>query len=699
MKSSQRAWSSCSVAALSLAVPAIALAADDAVLEEVVVTAQKRTERLIDVPMSITAISGDDVIQRGLNSVQDLAFAVPGMATREDGPGSYTIFMRGLSNQYGNGALVSLYEDEAPLTLTGFDQMDVRPLDIERVEVLKGPQGTLYGQGAVAGAIRYITRDPVLDAYQGSVEASLATVDGGSGKWTETGIVNLPVVENVLGVRLAVTKENGGGWQDQPQAGIFNGNGQDLINARFKALWKPTDALTVKAMVSAFHDETRLGLGYENPDHTVPVAVDPARVLIPKKFGYNLYNLDVIYDFSWAELLSSSTYIHHEHRYPFSYFGGPETIYQGALEGTDARSVEANQFTEEVRLSSRGTGPFHWTVGGFYRNLHDDLFALYDTLYAGALFSNLTYTTNDKYDQVSLFGDASYQLTHRWQVGVGARYFRDDTSEFDGTTTQWGRFHSTDPRGYTSYKITDNVNVYGSVSKGFRSGGFNLSGQPSYGPESLISYELGSKGSLAGNTVNYEIAGYYSDYSNMLRRGLILADNAGAPTLEQLTSNVGTVHIYGVEGGITWRATRKLTLNTTASWIHSRIVSVNATDATNIAGDQVDYVPKFAFTAGVNYDIHWTSKLPGFIRLDYSYRDKVDYVDRTSFPAENLPQTSDAISVLDGRMGATWGNATCEIYGTNLTNENRWVDPYHAWSNANRTRPRTVGIKIGYQFN
>jgi len=301
MKSYNRALSGYGLAALSLAVPAISLA-DDRVLEEVVVTAQKREERLIDVPMSITAISGEELIERGLNSVQDLSFAVPGMATREDGPGSYTIFMRGLSNQYGNGALVSLYLDEAPLSLTGFDQMDVRPLDIDRVEVLKGPQGTLYGQGAVAGAIRYITKDPVLNAYQGSVEASVAAVDGGAGKRTETGVVNLPLVSDVFAIRLAVTKENGGGWQDQPQAGIFNGNGQDLINARFKALWKPTEALSVKAMVSAFHDETKLGLGYENPDRTVPVAVDPARVLIPKKFGYNLFNLDVTYDFSWAEL-------------------------------------------------------------------------------------------------------------------------------------------------------------------------------------------------------------------------------------------------------------------------------------------------------------------------------------------------------------------------------------------------------------
>ena len=667
-------------------------------LEEVVVTAQKREERLVDVPMSITAISGTDLEELGVKSIQDLSFAVPGVATREDGPGSYTIFMRGLSNQYGNGALVGVYLDEAPLSLTGFDQMDSRPFDLDRVEVLKGPQGTLYGQGAVAGAVRYITKDPVLNAYQGSIEASAAMVQDGSGKRIETGMVNLPLAANVFGVRLAATKEDGGGWQDQPQAHIWNGNGQDLLNARLKALWKPADALALKAMIVVFRDETKLGLGYENPDRTVPVAIDPARVLIPKKFDYNLYNLDGTYDFGRAELLSSTSYIHHTHHYPFSYFGGPQTIYAGALEGTDARYVDAKQFSEEVRLTSRGSEALKWTVGGFYRNLVNDFFALYDTLYAGTLYPNSTYIADDTYNQLSLFADASYQLTPRLALGAGTRYFRDNQTTFDGTTKQSGRFHSTDPRAYGTYKLSDNVNVYASVAKGFRSGGFNLAGQPPYDPESLITYELGTKGLSAAGVWRFELSAYYSNYRDMLRRGLVLVSIGGTPTLTSLTSNLGTVHIKGAEGGLTWRATKQLTLNATASRISSEIVRVNATSATDIAGDPVDYVPKFAFTAGANYAFHWTPALPGYVRLDYMYRDKVDYVDRTAFPAANVPQTSDSIGLLDGRIGIARGPASLELFGTNLTNENRWVDPYHAWGNANRTAPRMIGASVQYDF-
>ena len=133
--------------------------------------------------------------------------------------------------------------------------------------------------------------------------------------------------------------------------------------------------------------------------------------------------------------------------------------------------------------------------------------------------------------------------------------------------------------------------------------------------------------------------------------------------------------------------------------INSEVTEVNATDATNIAGDRVDYVPKLSFTAGANYAFNWTDRMPGFARVDYSYRDKVDYVDRTTFPAGNVPQTSDVIGLLDARVGLYRGKATFELFGSNLTNENRWIDPYHAWANANRTRPRTVGLKVGFNFD
>src|SRR5687767_5992375 len=181
--------------------------AQELTVEEVIVTAQKREQRLVEVPVAITAMTGDEVQQKGLTNIQDIAFAVPGMALREDGPGSYQIFMRGLSNQYGSDALVGVYLDEAPLTLTGFDQLDSRPVDLERVEVLKGPQGTLYGQGSVAGAIRYITRSPDLNAFGGSIEAQESFISGGDSREVITGVLNAPIAKDKFGIRIVAHAE------------------------------------------------------------------------------------------------------------------------------------------------------------------------------------------------------------------------------------------------------------------------------------------------------------------------------------------------------------------------------------------------------------------------------------------------------------------------------------------------------------
>lgn len=686
------------MACVALAQPTLGVTQerDTRELEEVVVTAQKRAERLVDVPMSITAISGTELEQKGLSSIQDLSFAVPGLTMREDGPGSYTIFMRGLSNQYGFDALVGVYLDEAPLSLTGYDQLDSRVLDLERVEVLKGPQGTLYGQGSLAGAVRYITKAPRLDAFEGRLEASEAFVADGDSKESLTGIVNIPVVLDKFAVRLAARVEQGGGWQDQPAAGIEDGNNQDLINARVKALWQVSDKLKADAMVVVHRNESELGLGYENPDRTIPVAVDPARRLVPKDFQYELYNLNLTYQFAGAELLSSTTYTYHDHQYPFSYTGGTQTIYGGQLEGTDERYVYAKQLSQELRLVSTGEEELSWTLGAYYRDLDRDFTAYYDTTFGGTYFGYATYIDNDTYESISLFADAAYQLTPRFKFGAGLRYFQDEQTTFDGTASESDEFDSVDPRVYASFAVTPDANVYASVASGFRSGGFNSGTLPNYEPETLVTYEIGAKGTVNDRKVDFEVAAYYSDYDDMLRRGLVFVPGSG---FLSLTSNIGKVEVKGLEAGVTLHPARSLALNATAAYIDSEITEVNATDATSMPGDPVDYTPEVSFTVGAHYGFNWAADMPGFVRFDYSYRDEVTYIDRTSFPVANLPQRSDSIGLLDARIGLDWKSASFELFGTNLTDENKWIDPYHAWNNANRTRPRVVGVRVGFNFD
>jgi len=677
--------------------------ASERVLDEIMVTAQKREQSVLEIPMAISTFSGDELDHRGISAISELQFAVPGLTMREDGPGSNTIFLRGIVNQYGSGAVVGQYLDEVPVSLTAFDQLDVRALDLQRIEVLKGPQGTLYGQGSVAGTVRYITRKPVLDEFQGGFSAAAGFVDDGDTESVLTGILNTPIIEDKLGLRFAARLQKGGGWQDQPEAGIEDGNNQDLVNLRAKLLWHLNDRVDVEAMYVHHRNESELGLGYEDPDRTIFVAGDPSTVLLPKIQAYSIANVTVIADLGVVELTSATSYIDNDHQYPAVYQCGVETNCD-PFEGNDDRWDTGTMFTQEMRLSSSGDSKFQWTIGAFYQELTDKLVADYRTFDGSSatpfvsIFTD-TFIRQDKSESYAIFADTSYQVTDRLQIGVGGRYFEDDRSTSSTCcaligvpfSDQSGSFDSFDPRVYLSYELSESLNLYSSVGSGFRSGGFNSSGDPPHDPEDVRAYEIGLKGVTAESTVAFELAVFYNDYSEMLRRGLVFN---GLNFTSQL-SNIGDVDIYGVEGGVSFQPTDGFTVSATAAWLDAEVQAIRATDATSLPGDSLDYVPELSYSISGNYDFEWSANRPGFVRLDYSHRDEVSYIDRTTFDV--LPQFSEAVGLLNARVGMDFSEQlSFELFGTNLTNENKWLDPYHEWRNANRTRPRVIGVKLIY---
>ncbi|MBW7945859.1 MAG: TonB-dependent receptor, partial [Sphingomonadaceae bacterium] len=463
-----------SVFAMLAATAAYAQESDDLDNGQViVVTAQKREQRLIDVPMAVAVLGGEDLEQRGIDTVQDLSFAVPGLTMREDGPGSYTIFLRGLANQSGSGALVSMYLDEAPLSLSGYDQLSPVPLDFARVEVLKGPQGTLYGQGSAGGTIRFVTNDPDASRFEGKIEGEVFDVASGEIGTKLSGVLNFPLVQDQLALRIAGAYEQGGGWIDQPEAGIKNGNGTELINVRAKLLWTPSDSFRAEGMVQIHRADTKLGMGYEEPDRTVDVGPDRSKAMIPKEFDFDIYNLELRYDMGFAELVSATTYIEHSHQYPFTYIPRPGNYSYGIVEGNDDRWADADQFSQELRLTSSG-GPFEWTLGAFYSKGDGKFLADYEYAYApdgdlyeggGVLYDDLYYFSKSSSKSYSLFADASYKLFDRLTIGAGIRYFKDKRTSLieyaPGTCAeQRAKFDSVDPRVYVSYQYSDNGSIY-----------------------------------------------------------------------------------------------------------------------------------------------------------------------------------------------------------------------------------------------
>jgi outer membrane receptor protein involved in Fe transport len=675
---------------------------------EIVITAQKREQRLVDVPMAVSVVSGTELKQKGIESVQDLSYWVPGLTMREDGPGSDTIFLRGLANQSAPGALVTEYLDESPLSLSGYDQLSPVVLDLQRVEVLKGPQGTLYGQGSAGGTIRFITNKPKLDRTEGRVEGTLYDVADGAVGDKVVGIINLPVVEHQLAVRLAGSYESGGGWVDQPQAGIRNGNGTRLFQARGEALWNITDRLNSLTTVSYYNAWTKLGLGYEEPGHVVDVGIDRSEILIPKHIRYTLYNETLNYDLGFANLVSATSYVHYKHQYPFSYIPRPGNFSYGYTEGNDARYVRAHQFSQEARLTSAGK-PLEWTLGAFYTNGRRTLTDYYSYMYApggdlysggpAAIYTDQYYFSMNGSKTLSFFGDATYHVTPRLSVDAGVRHFRDKESGLityvpNSGDVQRGTFTSTDPRFSLTYKFTPHASFYVNVARGFRSGGFNSAPLPPFKPETIWSYEAGTKGSTAGGLLDFDVAAFLENYTNMIRRRLVLVNGQFASDLD----NIGKVRVKGVEASLGLHPTSALTFYGNLAYLHSVIVSTDPNDAVNIVGDRVDYTPRWSYTLGANYSFRWSSSVPGFARIDFSHRDKVTYIDRSSFFPSALPQTSDNLNLLNARIGATINGVDVQLFGENLLNEDHSIDPYVGWANANRTRPRVIGIQVGHSF-
>ncbi len=669
---------------------------------EVIVTAQKRRQRAIDVPIGMNVLSGEALEKRAIDTVNDLQFSIPGLTLRYDGPGSSQIFMRGVSNIRGSDAQVSIYMDDLPVTMTGgYRQLDLRMLDIERIEVLKGPQGTLYGQGAMAGTIRFVTVSPSLTGgFSGEVKADYSVIKDGDANPKLSGAITVPLIEGKMALRLAGQIEEGGGWIDQPGLGIEDGNNQDLYNLRAKLYYKPNDVFDLTAMAGIYEMESEFGLAYENEDRTRPTPLSDDYDLLPPRHDHAwFYNLTANYDLGFGRLTSSTSYSRLNRDYTLTYIAGPGTGFTFQNEGFDGNSDRAKQFTQEVRLSSSGEGPWQYTVGAFYRDAEGNLDDAGISYYAGGTYP-FTYRKYDTSESISLFGDLSYKFTDKLTVGAGVRTFRDKATAVGlDEIVQSETFKSTDPRVYFTYALDKRLNVYGNIAKGFRSGGFNAAGLPDYDPEKILNYELGTKGQVAEGRVRFDLAAFFSQYDDALRTGQFFNFDENGGSVVSLTRNVGEIEVKGLEGSVDWWISPDWSVSATAAYTDSEVTKVNVGSGETAGvevGDPSDYTPKLSYSLATDYEFNWSPNVEGFVHADYSYRDKISATDGSVL----VPRTqwSDSVGLLNARIGAKWSSLAVELYANNITDENKTLDPYWVWQQSSRSKPRTVGITLSHSF-
>lgn len=685
--------------------------ASPGVLEEVVVTAEMRHQRLLDVPASITVISGNDIAKTGAATLEDLQYEAPGVSIAEFSPGQQRLEINGIS-AYEGLPTVGVYLDEMPLNMNfAGSGMDVRLLDMQRVEVLRGPQGTLYGQGSLGGTLRYITNQPDLNAFGGTFATEGAAIDGGGVDWKADGVLNLPLVQGRLGVRLAAQYQNFGGWINETLLKVPRANSGRDYTVRAAGLWVPSDPLSISLMVQhqVFHvNDQNLG----GADGTAQDSI-----LQPSRETVDLANLTAKYDLGGAQLLSSTGWLDRSEDTQdddsaayIPYLETPAPVGFGLPAGSIQSvaydfTTQDHILTEELRLSTEGNGRFGGTVGVFYRDSHTRSLqsepVTPDIVPVDVFSGDGTNPENSR--SWAAFGQGHYRLTSALEATLGLRYFQDrqqqavTSTSFGYTTNDQGTqtFTSTSPRLDLSWHVSDDVNLYASVAKGFRSGGFNLTSESgglfpipqTYAPETLWTYELGSKFQSAGGRVASDVSVYHNDWKNVQS----LAFPTGFPLV--YTVNGGTITGWGVNGQLTVRPLESLELGLTGGWNDMSYVS---TTADHSPGDAPDYVPRYTASAFAEYRYHWTPSLPGFLRVDYQRSDRFQIFLRNYMAA---PAFSNVLNYVNVRAGVQVSGWTVSLLGKNLTNENGVLYPALGGSiDPVRPEPRSIGASVATTF-
>jgi outer membrane receptor protein involved in Fe transport len=655
-------------------------------IDEILVTANKRTERITDIPIAITAIGTKEIQDRGAVELRDMQYSVPGLNIQEATPGTYRIQLRGINAGAGTGLpVVGTYVDEVGITIDQQQRDGAFPLvDIERVEVLRGPQGTLYGEGAMAGTIRYITKNPSLDTSGGFVEGNLYQQNKGGTGGRINGAFGVPIVKDRLGLRISGGYDELAGWIDYPIIKQKDANQLKRWFFRPKLYAQLSENSSFSLLYQYFDQKTATD-NYASIDD---LGVQNVKELFPGKDKSHLANAILDVDLGGMKLTNSVGYQARD--LEFNTAVGPfRTTF-----ATDYR-----QLTLESRLASDGNGPFQYIVGGWYRDFKSNINR--QSFLNGTPNAFFRRVGDDPVDSKSyaFFGDLSWQANEKLKLGLGGRYYSDKRSS--GSTIPLvakatGKFDAFSPRVTAKYEFAPQSSVYATVSKGFRSGGFNGNGS-TFGPEALWNYEVGTKARIGA--VFIDVGTYYSDYSDRQAQAAVQI----APGIFQaLTRNVGKASGFGIEGAINARLGGGFEIDATAAWNNIKA------DETNVEvrkGERFDFVAPFTGSVALSQRFDLTGKLTGMWRIDYQHSDS--FAQRIRQPLANgsvvtfqsfksVPQ-----DYLNARVGVETAQWSVSLDAKNILNEDALIYPAVPLASLKRgvhATPRSFGITFRAKF-
>lgn len=695
----------------------------------IIVTATKRATDIQDVPASITSISGDDLAERGLNDIEGLATQVPNLSYGRYLNSTF-VTIRGIGTTVDSGVAepsVALYVDGVFLPRS--TMATLRQVDLERAEVLRGPQGTLYGRNATGGAVNFVSRDPS-STFEGGINATVESRNG----YRLNGYVLGPLGDSVS-VRVSGGFEKQDGYVDVVNTGDRYG-GTDLYHGRLAFRFELSDSATLDFSVQHEQNEDDfvwLGLG------TAPVGVlgfyqafappgtpAPNFTTEPNKIYADTANQGLLKTtiasarLNWelsdsVSLRSTTGYIDHTSATTQD-SDGTDVLFVDLVD----TQVTSESFSQEIDLFGE-TGPVSWLVGGYYFDEKHNLLGglAFDTLaltlgsgvpFDPALlplfgmpttfqFANLEENTQS----YAVFADVTIDLTDNFRILAGARMnWEDKDYLFFGAPSPAGSLDTSDflPKVGLQYDASADVNFYAQWQKGIKSGGHQLSLPSLFAPEEVEAFEGGIKSQTADGRLTFNASAFFYDYSNLQATITI-------PPNTTLVEN-GDAEIYGLEAELFWEPIENLNLNFGATFLESKYTDLSSSDqtlpgapVTDLSGEEVIRTPNFTFNAGAA----WTIPVDSGVLGSVTFRGDLFYSDSFKLGFFPYPETTQgsyatanlSVTLTDSsdrfQLRGFLNNVTDKLYLNNAA----FLATIGAF-NVNHTEPRNGGVSLSVKF-
>jgi iron complex outermembrane receptor protein len=704
-------------------------------LSEIIVTAQKREERLQDVPVPVTAIAADTLIQQNDLRLEDYYSKVPGLSLSTSEFGWPMLSIRGLTTGGATNPTVGVTVDDVPYgsstaIANGQEVPDLDPSDLARIEVLRGPQGTLYGASSLGGLLKFVTVDPSTEALTGDVQGDSTHVSNGANLgYSFRGSINVPV-NDTLAIRASGFTRRDPGYVDNVLIGAEGVNRVDTSGGRLSALWRPVQDLTVKLSALVQHSSAdgvqtvdqlpglgdlqqsrAAGTGVSNKTlqaYSATITGKLGAVNVTSVSGYNIKRYSDSLDVSYA----LGPYI--DSGVQGSGFNG-----FGVAGAPNVEHVNTKRFTQELRFSGSIGEPFDWLLGGFYNHEKTDYTQniLASDLLTGAIagvFANIP--TPSTFSEYAAFADLTYHLNERFDIQFGGRESHNHQTLNESISGPYALafLGSSTPVIYPEVDTSDNsftylvtprlkispdLMVYARLSSGYRPGGpnYNLGGTPpEYAPDKTQNYELGVKGNALGRLLSFDASVYYINWKNIQ----LQLENQ---LFETYYANGSKAKSQGIELSLESRPLEGLTLSTWVDWNDAELTQSLPADsaAYGSAGDRLPYSSRFSGSASVDQHVSLASHVAGFIGATVSYVGNREGVLALISSGSPQRQVFPAYAKTDLRAGLVYDTWKLNLFATNVTNRRGviggGIGTVPPWGFM-YIQPRLVGFSIDKTF-